>query len=1336
MKPILGLNTNFNPADLPEGFYNFAKNIVLTDTDGVVTNEDGFLYSAINSGVYGNYIAQGYSPVGTIVTKIHTVVFLTNNINSVIGLYYEDQDNFVVLFDDTTKSFKLNLNKDFPIKGEWFENFLAEIIIAWTDNNVKPKVLNLSKVSTINEEKDVLLFSEFLQPLFSFNIEKGGQLKSGTYVIYIQYENNNGAKTDWSIGSNPIYITLSDNKNAYYDFKGSATGVNTLKQINLVINNVDISYNKINIALKKKISGDNSIVFKQILQKDITTSTLNVLINGGETETVLTPNEVLVKNPLYTKAKAITQLDSRLFLGNLKADSDINLQPYFNTCSLKFVYEEVTAANSKLPRYSKERSFAHNEVYAIYGVGITTEGKYTQAFHIPGRASRLITVGGKTFNENATIKTVDNLPTEVGTTTGTAYLAEDTELASNVKYFQTRDTCSWDVTNQEGDLGYWQNENENYPLTDDWGTLQGTPVRHHRFPSFKFTKDNLYSTDNQYNITKLDRLGVKIKDLVIPDNIKNRLQFITLFYAKRTYNNSTVISNEQSIFCGFERVVSSIGGGSSTANDWGTLPFWSPIAIGNNFETVGEAGGDFIKKQFSVKYQSNYGGTNTLAANAHFGDVVDTNNYFILKAQSPDLVTNKPDLTGTYIRPCLKYTTAPQSVYLNESTNAPSDVVAGQVVYINDFIANTTFKQIRSLPESNSLVIIQKYDYLVGNLSQPLPSIGAGQILNYSEEGVAIKIKKFVNIVFNSVETNSDIDIHISTFGKQNSFLNVGEIKSNPNISSGLDFLAGVPLSSRNGVDEIPNTNAPYHSGYLYTILKYKNSCYTDFINQDLISTGTLLPLNNLSQSIYNADCFLDISFNKSFTTFISPAPGEYPVNVGYKFITQYNFLTESVKNVGLRSFAYIPSLGETSNDYSINSDYNTINEEESIVTFKSIDSFTSTFPHRIIQSLPVTTESKIVQWRTFLPANYYEINKSKGQIINLQYYKDQLLIHTERALYYTRDNQQLDTSGGTVQIGNGDIFEFPPFEVLPTKEGYTGTQHMFSCQLYKNGYFWIDAEQGKAFLFSTNLEEISVKGLTNFFKNNLGKFEDKSFSQNGITVAWDNNYRRLLVGVKNNTNNLDKSHTLSFASEINRTKSDSGGWASFHDYIPDHLFNTRKNVFSFNNGLLYRHNNPLLKGTYYNNIKYPSFVDTVFNNPKNLNLNAIQWYTQYINQDKTTDFYKTITDVSVWNQYQHSGKVTLTNDQLTIANNYNSRNVESDWYFNSFRDQVNNKSLPFLNDIFNNFTPVNLSTNKVWYEQMLLNNKWFIVRLEFNNETNATIQLYNVEVNPSISYR
>lgn len=41
-------------------------------------------------------------------------------------------------------------------------------------------------------------------------------------------------------------------------------------------------------------------------------------------------------------------------------------------------------------------------------------------------------------------------------------------------------------------------------------------------------------------------------------------------------------------------------------------------------------------------------------------------------------------------------------------------------------------------------------------------------------------------------------------------------------------------------------------------------------------------------------------------------------------------------------------------------------------------------------------------------------------------------------------------------------------------------------------------------------------------------------------------------------------------------------GWVSFHDYDSDYLFSSRENVFSFKNGLLYKHNTNLNRGVYY----------------------------------------------------------------------------------------------------------------------------------------------------------
>lgn len=1350
MKPVLGISSDINPADLPEGFYNFAKNISLTSSKGVIENEDGFFYSQINSSVYGNFINSGYSPIGTIVTKLHTVVFLTNNTNSIIGTYNEDDDSFTVVYDDTVRP-NLKLNKSFPIKGEWYENFLGEIIIGWTDNNVPPKVLNLSQVALINEEKDILLFAEFQQPILDFDITGGGSLKSGTYWVYIQYENRSGAKTDWSLPTNPIYITEDTDTNPYTSFDGTVPVI-TGKQINLTVTNVDTAYDFVNIAIKTANVGTNVIRFYKVIQQDVYSPTLNIFITGSETQETLTPDEVLIKSVIYTKAKAITTLNSQLFLGNLQSDEEINLQPYVNQATVKWIYEESNVANRKLSRYSIDKSFAHDEVYCLYIHGVTKKGKITKGFHLAGRPVREITVGGKTFLENAIIKDIDNLPNQVGTTGGTDYLAEDKLLSSgDVRYYQTRDTCTWDSGSQTGDLGYWENQSETYPLTPEWGSLQGQKVRHHKFPSFLFTKENLYPADPNYYLNKLDRLGIVIDNLNLPQDIIDQLDYITISYAKRNYNNSLVVSNETSIQCGFQRTVYDADQ-DGNPNTWGTRNIWAPIPIGNRFETVKESGGSWYKNQFSPKYPAggnhgtNGGGGGGFDSQT-YGDTVDAENFMIWKAQSPSIVLDKPALVSSYVRSAIKFVTTVPVIYTNidEETSIIPFIgfkSAQRAQYYVDLV-NNGVKSSSIIPNNLSLSRIQAYDYLIPNTNH---GFFGGTICNQSEEGVAIKIKQLPITQDNSPETISDSIIHCRNFAYKNSW---GTLSSINNIG-GLEFIGrptiGIVIDNIGNATYVENSEDLIYAGYLYTILKFKENCYITFSQQDLIGTGKLLPINNVSQPVFNGDCFTDIYSTHSSMKFLDQPTPEIPVTPDGStdcFLAEYNMFTETSRNIGMRHGSYYRSSADQSiivnlgagsnNNYSITPDYNNINDSIETTVFSTSRDFTNSFPHRIIKSQEVTTESKVIQWRDFLPIDYYEINKSKGVIVNLQGYKDQLLIHTERALFFTRDTSRLSGDDGLnqIQLSSGGLFDFEPEEVFPTTNGYTGTQHIFSCLLSRIGYSWIDAEQGKVFIWNggETAEEISFKGLTNFFRENRGKFSDNPFVENGISSTWNNEERKLLFTVKNN----NKQFTLSYSPEIGQ----SGAWISYHDYIADHYFSTRQNTFSLKNGSLYRHNNKTNKGLFYL-VKYPSFIDVVFNDKNTYNLFNINWYTQFINQDQSSDYYKTITHLSVRNQHQHSGRISLNYDNLNIANDYNSRNSESTWNYDQLRSIVRQQNLPIIQDLFSNFNPVisNLDNNMVWFDKPLFNNKWFIIRLEYDNIINSRLQLFNIDVNSKISLR
>jgi len=100
--------------------------------------------------------------------------------------------------------------------------------------------------------------------------------------------------------------------------------------------------------------------------------------------------------------------------------------------------------------------------------------------------------------------------------------------------------------------GYWQNSSEEYPDTDDsdiWevsngvgqstgDTLRDQKVRHHRMPDHR----------NEPIVSKVDAnndtayiLKVKLKNVQIPDEIKEKVKAYKVYYAKPTNSNKRVI---------------------------------------------------------------------------------------------------------------------------------------------------------------------------------------------------------------------------------------------------------------------------------------------------------------------------------------------------------------------------------------------------------------------------------------------------------------------------------------------------------------------------------------------------------------------------------------------------------------------------------------------------------------------------------------------------------------------------------------------------------------------------------------------------------------------------
>jgi hypothetical protein len=221
-------------------------------------------------------------------------------------------------------------------------------------------------------------------------------------------------------------------------------------------------------------------------------------------------------------------------------------------------------------------------------------------------------------------------------------------------------------------------------------------------------------------------------------------------------------------------------------------------------------------------------------------------------------------------------------------------------------------------------------------------------------------------------------------------------------------------------------------------------------------------------------------------------------------------------------------------------------------------------------------------------------------------------------------------------------------------------------------------------------------------------------------------------------------------------------GWVFFHDYFPDMYVHTRNQLLNLKNSIpFYQSKGP--KGIYhFNTTPKPFFIDVLFAGLPALNeapyaryqqrylpypsliLNSVNWVSEVraAGNDAAIDdqialFLETITAITIWNQYQTSGRIAL--DQgISGLTSENNRNSEQTWNFNEFRNIIDTLSTPFLKDIFHDYQidPATTNPNLAWWNQQLIEGKYFIVRFEFDNNNNKQITMHDMDADIAKSYR
>ena len=551
-----------NELNKPQNSSQFNKNTVFSKETSSIHNEYGFriIYE------YNVLTQSDLEPIGfipLIANKVVAFSVVNNNPNYTSEIGIIDNDIYKpILRDNTSINISFGFSEEHLIQGSFKVGLNAELIVYWVDGKNTDKWLNLTKPQVTIDNQLRLAVANEIQQMIGYRInseinidlvgvETGGSLETGVYFIVPVYIADNNETHSLSI-SNPIQISAADNW-------GAPAGIISNKSIQLTIPavNLDTSFQSVKIYVIAKIN--QSLKAFEYATYANTGNNIDIAIPSLVNSKEVTVDSIIINTALYKSALTIVSLDDVLYKGHLKAFDELNLQPYVNNIGIQWVSKELDLNNGLSNGYKNavntfyNKSFMWDEVYG-FAISFLIEDsnvKYeTRAYHIPGRQSKSITLGTWTGNETDPVNLIGDLsfynggtPTDI-TPGGQIY-----NINSGAKVYQAVDTA--DDSTVINNMGYWENQNERYPDNENWdvkdetGTVidsfRNDNVRHHKFPD-PFEHDiKMHKNYNGGDYGEVNILGVKLHNIVIPDELANKVIGYKLYYVKRDINNRTIL---------------------------------------------------------------------------------------------------------------------------------------------------------------------------------------------------------------------------------------------------------------------------------------------------------------------------------------------------------------------------------------------------------------------------------------------------------------------------------------------------------------------------------------------------------------------------------------------------------------------------------------------------------------------------------------------------------------------------------------------------------------------------------------------------------------------------
>ena len=380
------LSEDLKDFHLPASSWTQARNAInnsKTGDLGKLGNEPGTLFCT----------RMPYTVIGAIHLQSDMwLIFSTNNTDSEIGIFTQEQCEYLLLVNDTclnfsTKDLIIGTSKpsgDCTIDAYWDDSrnpsrfikvndklpYNKYVPYVCVDIDLSPECIDCQPILPLQLDCNKIR----LAPLVTspcFRVEKGvngGTLLNGSYFVVAAYTINQLKITDWSTPSNIQSLFSHDNVSGSLDIFAEFT---------------DDRFDEYELVLVSTINQQTIARRLGIYSTRQAKITLDIV---NDTWITIPIADISIRNAVVEKADAMFSVQDYLLRVGPYNKLDFNYQPFANQIVTKWQSVEYPANYYR--KGGHNTGYLRDEVYALFIRWVYDTGDKTASYHIPGRASR------------------------------------------------------------------------------------------------------------------------------------------------------------------------------------------------------------------------------------------------------------------------------------------------------------------------------------------------------------------------------------------------------------------------------------------------------------------------------------------------------------------------------------------------------------------------------------------------------------------------------------------------------------------------------------------------------------------------------------------------------------------------------------------------------------------------------------------------------------------------------------------------------------------------------------------------------------------------------------